>query len=162
MEIVYQNPYFKVVNDNTYYSLDLPDYVTVVPVTSDSGAFVLTQEYRHAIGETSLEFPSGMMDKENETPQEAAIRELREETGCITHHIIHMGTLYPDVGRLRNKMHCFFAIVEPDEDYIIVEDINCHFIDSKNLKKFIQEGLFQHSLNLSALMLAMTHGYVSL
>ena len=43
---------------------------------------VLVQQFRPAADAFVLEFPAGLIDP-GETPVETAIRELREETGCI-------------------------------------------------------------------------------
>ena len=36
-------------------------------------------------------------------------REILEETGCTINKIIKMSELYPDVGRLSNKLHLFLT-----------------------------------------------------
>ena len=41
----------------------------------------------------------------NETP--LMHEEILEETGCTINKIIKMSELYPDVGRLSNKLHLF-------------------------------------------------------
>ncbi|CAG8509195.1 3152_t:CDS:2 [Ambispora leptoticha] len=42
---------------------------------------ILVIQYRPAIGKYCVEFPSGLIDHPDETPEHAAIRELKEETG---------------------------------------------------------------------------------
>jgi 8-oxo-dGTP pyrophosphatase MutT (NUDIX family) len=43
---------------------------------------VLVKQYRVAIATLIVEFPAGLIDP-GETPEQAALRELAEETGCI-------------------------------------------------------------------------------
>jgi len=43
---------------------------------------LLVEQYRPPVGRATLEFPAGLID-EGETPEQAALRELREETGYV-------------------------------------------------------------------------------
>lgn len=53
--------------------------VATVPLTED-GCVILTRQYRHPIGRVIYDLPAGR-PKVGESPQEAAARELQEETG---------------------------------------------------------------------------------
>ena len=53
--------------------------VTILPFVEED-RILLLKEYRHAIGKWMYEFPSGMIE-ESESIEEAAVRELKEETG---------------------------------------------------------------------------------
>ena len=64
---------------NDYYVLEYPDWVNTIAITRE-GDFVLVRQYRHALGITSMELCAGVIEKD-ETPLEAAQRELLEETG---------------------------------------------------------------------------------
>jgi len=43
---------------------------------------VLEKQFRPPVGKVCIEIPAGLID-EGETPEEAAVRELREETGYV-------------------------------------------------------------------------------
>ena len=63
-----------------YYVLEYPDWINVIAITRD-GRFVLVDQYRHALGETSYEIPAGVTEPSDESMVAAAQRELAEETG---------------------------------------------------------------------------------
>ena len=63
------------------------DAVVVVPLlkryNDDSVSdTLLVEQFRPPMGQSTMEFPAGLIDKD-ETPEQAALRELREETGYI-------------------------------------------------------------------------------
>src|ERR1700685_2321138 len=62
-----------------YFVAVRPDVALVVPLTS-AGEVVLVRQYKHGIGEVTLELPGGALDP-GETPVAAAARELGGETG---------------------------------------------------------------------------------
>jgi ADP-ribose pyrophosphatase len=81
------------------------DSVGIVAVI-DSSVILVTQ-YRHAANKTLLEIPAGKIEKD-ETPRQAAVREMAEEIGCS-------GTLRPLLkwylapGYSTELMHVFVA-----------------------------------------------------
>ncbi len=61
----------------------------IVPVTKGSGALVMIHQFRVPFEQSVYEFPAGLID-EGEKIEEAAVRELREETG-YTGRILEIG-----------------------------------------------------------------------
>jgi 8-oxo-dGDP phosphatase len=57
-----------------------PSAVAVVPV-DDEGRVVLLRQYRHALRDYQVEIPAGKLDRDGESPEETARRELIEEAG---------------------------------------------------------------------------------
>ncbi|MFV3037892.1 NUDIX hydrolase, partial [Klebsiella pneumoniae] len=66
-------------DDEPFYSLKIPDYVTVIAWTRED-RIVLVRQYRPAIERETLELPSGLVDT-SDPPDVCAARELEEETG---------------------------------------------------------------------------------
>ena len=81
----------------TKQSSDKADAVVIIPLLkrhnvggtgSDDAAkqrpidTLLVEQYRPPVGRVTVEFPAGLID-EGETPEDAALRELREETGYV-------------------------------------------------------------------------------
>lgn len=81
--------YFVASRNKTKESLKLhtkennPDAVIIVPLYGKSNdKLVLIKQYRYAIDDYIYELPAGIIDN-GETYNEAAIRELKEETGLL-------------------------------------------------------------------------------
>jgi len=71
----------------TKQSLNKPDAVVIIPLlrhpdTPHQVDTLLVEQYRPPVRTTTVEFPAGLIDK-HETVQQAALRELREETGYV-------------------------------------------------------------------------------
>jgi ADP-ribose pyrophosphatase len=78
---------------------------------------VLVRQYRHAIGETTWEVCAGGIDP-GETAEEAAIRELREETGFRARAIERLWSAYSAPGFCNELLHFFhtdaYDVGEPE------------------------------------------------
>ena len=63
-----------------------PGAVTVVPV-HDDGTVSLVRQYRAAVDAMVLEIPAGTRDRDGETEEQTARRELAEEAGLEAAHV---------------------------------------------------------------------------
>lgn len=80
-----------------YYSLITKAYSVVILALTSDGKYLLNEEYRHPTGKTILSCPGGFIDG-HEQAEEAAKRELLEETGMQAESITCMGSAYPYPG----------------------------------------------------------------
>jgi ADP-ribose pyrophosphatase len=171
--VEFETPWFQVVaktlngmpgtsGQDPYYSLKMDDYVSVLAIDCND-QILLVRQYRPAVEDYTLELPSGHVGKDA-SPEEAAKRELIEETGHEAENLELLGCLVPDAGRLPNKMWCYFASgVKPKEEANITEEgidlIKCNVDD---LKKYIEDSKFNHALNIAVMMLAAIKGKLPL
>ena len=64
--------------------------VGVLPLDSDGNVY-LVEQYRYPFSDVLTEIPAGKLDKVGEVPLDAAVRELREETGFTSKKITFLG-----------------------------------------------------------------------
>jgi ADP-ribose pyrophosphatase len=69
-----------------YYNCD---YSTIVPFISNDEILVI-RSYRHLVDSIQVEAPSGYIE-DGESPEQAAKRELEEETGYAAKKIVTLG-----------------------------------------------------------------------
>jgi 8-oxo-dGTP pyrophosphatase MutT (NUDIX family) len=93
--------------EGDFVVIDTVSWVNVVPVTTE-GNVVLIRQFRHGIRDVTLEIPGGMMD-EGETPEAAAERELREETGYVAGRIRLLARVLPNPAVQNNFLYLFAA-----------------------------------------------------
>ncbi|MBI2038279.1 MAG: NUDIX hydrolase [Candidatus Magasanikbacteria bacterium] len=115
-QILHDNPWWqykcdKIIrpdgSEGEYCFIETPGNVIIVPVLDD-GRLVLVRQYRYLDEKYSIEFPGGGVGKE-ESPAQAAKRELLEESGYNTENLIKIGAFQPDCGVVKDMSHVFVA-----------------------------------------------------
>lgn len=91
-----------------YHVFEIGDAVSVTPFLPD-GSVLMIGQYRYPHGKTHWETPAGRIDA-NETPEEAARRELREETGYEAGRLVPLPGFYPTNGISAHYAHSFCAL----------------------------------------------------
>jgi ADP-ribose pyrophosphatase len=84
-----------------------PVSVVVLPHL-DNGRILLVRQFRYAAGKSLWELVAGGLES-NETPLEAARRELREETGYEARTVRPLLHFYPTPGFVSERMHLMEA-----------------------------------------------------
>ncbi|MBR3680911.1 MAG: NUDIX hydrolase [Clostridia bacterium] len=82
--------------------------VCVIPITDD-GRVVMERQYRYAHERVFFEIPAGKLEAPDEDPEEAARRELLEETGAVAEKITYLGRLDTTPALIREKIHMYLA-----------------------------------------------------
>lgn len=95
--------------------------VCVIPIT-DEGEVICVRQYRYPVADVMLEIPAGKLDYKGEDPREAALRELREETGATCKNLTFMGKYYSSPAILDECIYMYmaegleFGKTNPDDD----------------------------------------------
>lgn len=91
-------------------SLDLVEHAGAVAIAArdDEGRLLIVRQYRHALGGWTREIPAGRLEP-GEPPQEAARRELEEETGFRAREWELLQVIAPAPGFCSERIHLYRA-----------------------------------------------------
>ncbi len=139
--------------EGDYIVMDAPDWVIVIAEHNDK--FLMVKQWRHAAASLSIEFPGGVIDK-GEKPEEAARRELEEETGFKAGRLTEIGTVNPNPALFSNCVHFYLAedlkqtgSQKLDKD----EFINCIELSKEDVLEGMGTPQFPHAMMGMALSL---------
>ena len=139
--------------EGDYIIMEAPDWVIVIPEKDDN--FLMVKQWRHGESALSVEFPGGVIDK-GEKPEQAARRELEEETGCRAGKLIKLGSVNPNPALFSNHVHFYLAQElsatgkqHLDED----EFINCMELSKEEVLNGMGTEAFPHAIMGMALSL---------
>ena len=95
--------------------------VAVLPLFED-GSVACVRQYRYPHAEVLTEIPAGKLESKTEDHAQAALRELREETGCSCGRLTHLGRFYSSPAILDECIDLYLAEdlqqgeTHPDDD----------------------------------------------
>lgn len=82
--------------------------VAIIPLLDD-GRVLMERQYRYAHGRVFFEIPAGKLDSADEDPLDAAVRELREETGAVADSMTYLGRIDTTPALINEKIHLYLA-----------------------------------------------------
>jgi ADP-ribose pyrophosphatase len=145
---------------HVYHCLRQAAYVAVLATTPD-GLIALVRQYRPCVEDFTWEFPAGTLE-DGETPEAAARRELREETGLQAESLVNLGCFYPDTGRLQVPSHAFFArVASLPADRAGIGQLETKLVTLAGLHEMMRSMEFRHQLHWAVYAAAMLHGVLN-
>lgn len=143
-----------------FYVLKSNDWCNIIPVT-EAGRVVMVRQYRIGVETHTLEIPGGVMDESDRSPQEAAVREMIEETGygpLPGANCMSLGSVQPNPAILDNRSH--FFLIGPvrkvaDQKLDPNEMIETLEVPIEEIPRLIAQGEIAHSLMINAFFKAL-------
>jgi 8-oxo-dGTP pyrophosphatase MutT (NUDIX family) len=133
--------------NNEFYVLEYPDWVNVIAITED-GMMVMERQYRHGLRWTGYEICAGVVE-EGEQPEDAAKRELMEETGFGGGTWTKVMTICGNPSCTNNLTHCFIAtgvkrMSSPNLEK--TEDITTHIMSPEEVYELLVKDEIRQAL----------------
>lgn len=137
--------------------VESPSWAAMLCTTSQQ-ELILVRQYRHGHEGSSLELPAGIIDA-GEQPVDAAIRELREETGYQCEGATPFWKVRPEPARHRQWAHFAIAKAERMQSGQQLEDsenICVELCPLAHLDEALSEMV--HGVHVAAILLALRRG----
>jgi len=140
--------------EHDFYILHTRDWINIIALTED-GRFIMVKQHRLGTDEATIETPAGLVEK-GESPESAAERELREETGYVSQGLTLLMKLAVNPAIMDNFVYFYLASGcrnAGSQRLDAAEDIEVLLYSRDEVIGLIQEGKITHSLIITALSL---------
>lgn len=138
--------------EETMIVLSGRDSVNVIPLTPNN-EILFVRQFRFGIETETYELPGGLMEA-GEQAEEAAKREMKEETGFVSDQWSFLGKVGSNPVFMDSWVHHFVAVnaVPKFEMQLDTgEDINLELLPLEEVEQRLAQGFFNHPHTVSAL-----------
>ncbi|HBD69026.1 MAG TPA: NUDIX hydrolase [Treponema sp.] len=126
-----------------------------IVIAEHENMFLMVKQWRHGEKALSIEFPGGVIEY-GEKAEEAARRELLEETGASADTFVHLGSMNPNPALFANHVHFFYAsnLYFSGKQHLDKDEfVNCISMKKEDVYNLVGTASFPHALMASALAL---------
>ena len=139
----------------SFYVMEYPDWANAFCLTKE-GQVVMVKQYRHGLGEESIELPGGVVEAD-ESLDDGVKRELLEETGYRFDKVEYLGKISANPSTTNNLMHMYLAtggekVAEQNLDE--EEEVEVLYFSINEVKQMVREQKIMQSLHVNCIMYA--------
>lgn len=135
---------------------DLIDHkgAAAVVAVRDDGKLLMVRQYRNALERETLEIPAGGLNGREEPTDQAAMRELEEETGYTCSQVELLNSIYTTVAFCNEKIDIYLARnLKPGKQHLDEDEyLNVEAYTLDELKQMIFDCKIQDSKTICAIM----------
>ena len=135
---------------------DLIDHkgAAAVVAVRDDGKLLMVRQYRNALERETLEIPAGGLNGRDEATDQAAMRELEEETGYTCDQVELLNSIYTTVAFCNEKIDIYLARnLKPGKQHLDEDEyLNVEAYSLEELKQMIFDCKIQDSKTICAIM----------
>ena len=169
---VYQSPWVNLYQDTVqlpdgsviedYHVVEYPQNAVGVIAVGKDGRVLMIDHYRFITQTRGWEIPAGRID-EGEDAEQAAGRELIEETAYVAGNISKLGRYYASIGSSNLAFHIFVAhsLTPTGGTRDANEVIECRWFPVSEIRQLIVHNTILDGLSLTALMWALQMGVIA-
>ena len=126
----------------------------VIAALTEDKKLVMVRQYRKPADKVMLEVPAGKIDP-GEKPLEAAVRELKEETGYTAEKVEFLTQFYPSVGYSEEVLYLYLCtgLTPGETNFDENEAIDIEEVELDRLFKMVMSGEIDDAKTLIAILM---------
>ena len=126
----------------------------VIAALTEDNKLVMVRQYRKPADKVMLEVPAGKIDP-GEKPLEAAVRELKEETGYTAEKVEFLTQFYPSVGYSEEVLYLYLCtgLIPGETNFDENEAIDIEEVELDRLFKMAMSGEIDDAKTLIAILM---------